>query len=61
MENTIWWRSVELINLQGSHGDWKMKMVMEKSWNMKTWLKVMVSHGILLNLYLFCRHKEIKQ
>ena len=29
---------------QGFHGDWKtlkMKMVMEKSWNMKNWPKVM--------------------
>ena len=32
------------IAVQGSHGDgktWKMKMVMEKSWNMKNWPKVM--------------------
>ena len=31
-------------NKQGSLGDWKtwkMKMVMEKSWNMKKWPKVM--------------------
>ena len=30
--------------MQGSHGDWKtwkMKMVMEKSWNMTKWPKVM--------------------
>ena len=29
---------------QGSHGDWQtweMKMVMEKSWNMKNWPKIM--------------------
>ena len=42
---------------QGSHGDWitwKMKMVMEKSWNMENWPK---SHGILLSViefYQFC-------
>ena len=36
--------------MQGSHGGWKtwkMKMVMEKSWNMTNWLKVM-------EFYQFC-------
>ena len=30
------------LHIQGSHGDWnawKMKVVMEKSWNMKNWSK----------------------
>ena len=27
--------------LQGSNGHWKMKVVMEKSWNMKNWPKAM--------------------
>ena len=41
---------------QVSHRDWKtwkMKMVMEKPWNMKNWPKVIdfvISHGILLIL-----------
>ena len=42
---------------QGSHGDWKtwkMKMVVEKSWNMKNWPTVME--------YVFCcHHQEIRQ
>ena len=36
-EKCVYW-------LQGSHRDlktWKMKMVIEKSWNMKKWQKVM--------------------
>ena len=53
--------------IQGSHGDWttwKMKVVMEKSWNMTNWPKVMefcyqswnlpiLSPRIVLDLYVF--------
>ena len=52
---------------QGSHRDWKawkMKMVMEKSWNMKNWPKIIefcdsvmyfcqFCPQIVLNLYFF--------
>ena len=41
---------------QGSHGDWKtwkMKMVMEKSWNMKNWPKVMEFCDSVMEFYQF--------
>ena len=54
---------------QGSHGDWKtwkMKMVMEKSWNLKTWSKVMEFWHYSWNFtnsahesYVFCHHKKL--
>ena len=40
----LWDRQVNIKHVEGSHGDWKTwktKMVMEKSWNMKNWPKVM--------------------
>ena len=41
------------VYIRVSHGDWKtletlkMKVVMEKSWNMKNWPKFLITHGIL--------------
>ena len=42
---------------QGSNEDWKtwkMKMVMEKSWNMKNWPKVMDFFVSVMEFYQFC-------
>ena len=45
-ENLVSYVEVEILldmTIQGSHRDWKtwkMKVVMEKSWNMKNWPKV---------------------
>ena len=56
------------ISDHGSHGDsktWKMKMVMDKSWNMKNWPKLwdfVISHGnlrILPNLDVFATVKKL--
>ena len=33
---------------------WKMKMVMEKSWNMKKWPKVMEFCDSVMEFYQFC-------
>ena len=42
---------------QGSHGDWKtwkMKMVIEKSWNVKKWPKVIQFCDSVMEFYQFC-------
>ena len=46
--------------LHGSHGDWKtwkMKMVMEKSWNVKNWPKVIEFCDSVMEFYQFCPPK----
>ena len=57
--------SVPLHSSQGSHRDWntwKMKVVMQKSWNMKNWPKVMEFCDQSWNFtnfkikHLFCAH-----
>ena len=43
--------------MQGSQRDWKtwkMKMVMERSWNMKNWPKVLEFCDSVIELYQFC-------
>ena len=47
------------MHTQGSDGDWKtlkMKLVMEKSWNMKNWPEVMEFCDSVMEFYQFCPH-----
>ena len=47
------------MHTQSSDGDWKtlkMKLVLEKSWNMKNWPKVMEFCDSVMEFYQFCPH-----